>query len=79
MTNPNVRRAFTGDTLLGECPIWSQAEQVLYWIDIDGHRVNRHDPSSGVNESRTIAGRPGALALTAEAGRLLVATEHRLV
>jgi len=32
---------------LGECPVWSVREQVLYWVDIAGHRLHRFDPASG--------------------------------
>lgn len=74
-----VHQAVTGGILLGECPLWSAAEQALYWIDIDGHAVHRHDPATGVDELRPIGARPGCLALTTDTGRLLVATEHRLV
>ena len=84
MTAPEVRKAFTGDaltgtTLLGECPLWSEAEEVLYWVDIDRHRIHRHNPASGHNQYRTIEGRPGSIALTADIGRLLVAMENQLV
>lgn len=34
---------------LGESPHWSVAEQVLYWVDIKGRRLNRFDPASGEN------------------------------
>ncbi len=63
---------------LGECPLWSPAEEVLYWVDIDGRAVHRYDPASGADEVRTTSSRPGSLALTATPGRLLMATEHRL-
>ncbi len=64
---------------LGECPVWSITEQVLYWVDIDGHRIHRYDPASGVDDEREVPGRPGSLALTERPGRLLVALEGRLV
>jgi sugar lactone lactonase YvrE len=32
---------------LGECPVWSVAEQVLYFVDINAPALNRFDPSSG--------------------------------
>lgn len=79
MSAPTVHRAVTGGILLGECPLWSAAEQVLYWIDIDGHCVHRLDPSTGSDTQRPIGARPGSCALTATPGRLLVATENRLV
>jgi sugar lactone lactonase YvrE len=34
---------------LGECPLWSVAEQALYWIDINAPSLNRFDPSTGDN------------------------------
>ncbi len=63
---------------LGECPVWSGAEQVLYWIDIDGRRIHRFDPMSGRDAERTLPGRPGAIGLTPRRGRLLVAVEHQV-
>lgn len=64
---------------LGEGPLWSVAEQVLYWIDIDGRAVHRYDPSTGTDEQRDTPGRPGSLALTADPGKLLMSTEHEVV
>lgn len=32
---------------LGESPVWSDAEQVLYFVDIRGSSINRFDPSTG--------------------------------
>ena len=34
---------------LGECPIWSPDEQVLYWVDINAPSLNRFDPRRGTN------------------------------
>lgn len=65
--------------ILGECPLWSIAEQVLYWVDIDGHAVHRLDPSTGVDEHRPVGARPGSIALTSEPGKLLLAREHEVV
>jgi sugar lactone lactonase YvrE len=76
---PTVHRAVTGGILLGECPLWSELDRALYWIDIDGHAVHRLDPTTGIDDARPIGARPGSLALTQTPGQLLVATEHRLV
>lgn len=64
---------------LGECPVWSVAEQLLYWIDIDGHAVLRYDPGTGRNDRCTLNARPGSMALTAVRDRLLVGLEHEVV
>jgi sugar lactone lactonase YvrE len=63
---------------LGECPVWSPDEARLYWVDIDARAVHRFDPATGLDDQRPAPGRPGSLALTAAAGRLLVAIEGRL-
>lgn len=63
---------------LGECPLWSPDEQVLYWIDIDGRLLHRFDPATGDDEAQPVPGRPGSIALTDEAGRLVVAHEHEV-
>lgn len=77
MTNIEVVVAEPAE--LGEGPVWSEAEQVLYWIDIDGKAVHRYDPSTGVDELRPTPARPGSLALTAEPGKLLMSSEHEVV
>lgn len=41
--------------LLGECPRWSVREQVLYWVDIGAHTLNRFDPATGENSARVFA------------------------
>ncbi len=64
---------------LGECPVWSPDESALYWVDIDGQAVHRHDPASTQTTTRPMAGRPGAIALTEEPGTLVVAVEHQLL
>ncbi|HSX76419.1 MAG TPA: SMP-30/gluconolactonase/LRE family protein [Shinella sp.] len=32
---------------LGECPLWSAAEQALYFVDIKRCRIHRYDPATG--------------------------------
>ncbi len=78
MKTGQVECVVPGGALLGECPLWSDLEQRLYWVDIDGQAIHRYDPATSVDEQRPIAGRPGSIALTATAGRLLVAIETSL-
>ena len=58
-------------TLLGECPVWDVKENVLYWIDIDGHKINCYDPSSRKNETRKLPLKTGSLAIREKGGLLL--------
>lgn len=74
----DVIAATPATAALGECPVWSVAESVLYWVDIEGRAVHRLDPDTSTTETRTVPGRPGSLALTTEPGRLIVAIEHEL-
>ena len=67
-----------GGALLGECPVWSVAEDRLYWVDIEGRLIHRSDPATGTDEASATPGRPGSIALTDTPGRLLVASEHEL-
>lgn len=79
MSDPHVDVAVAEPAQLGESPVWSGAEQRLYWADIDGQAVHRFDPATGSDEIQGLPARPGSLALTAEPGQLLVAIEHELV
>jgi sugar lactone lactonase YvrE len=45
--DPAVRVAVASASLLGESPLWHPREQVLYWCDIPGRRLNRFDPARG--------------------------------
>ena len=45
--NDTVRVAVASAALLGESPVWHPREQVLYYTDIPGHRLQRFDPRSG--------------------------------
>ena len=63
---------------LGECPVWSTTEQVLYWTDIEGRVVHRFDPQTGVDETRGFPGRVGTIALGNEPGGLVLAIENGL-
>ncbi|WP_226781579.1 SMP-30/gluconolactonase/LRE family protein [Oceaniglobus trochenteri] len=57
---------------LGEGAIWSVAEQALWWVDIAGKRLHRHDPARGENASWDMGMPAGCLALRAN-GRVVVA------
>ena len=49
--SPGAIEALPGvpPSLLGESPLWHPSEQVLYWCDIPGHKLNRFDPASSAH------------------------------
>ena len=53
---------------LGECPVWSIDEQVLYWVDINAPSLNRFDPKSGVNLAWAMPSSIGSFALREKGG-----------
>jgi sugar lactone lactonase YvrE len=66
---------------LGECPLWSDTEQALYWVDISGRAIHRLKVATGRDESRrgmnrdecwTMPAEPGCIGL-AESGGLVAA------
>ncbi len=53
---------------LGEGPMWSVAEQALYWVDILGKSVHRLDPATGAHEQHDVGQPVGAILLRARGG-----------
>jgi len=63
--------AFDAGARLGEGPIWSVTEQVLYWLDIERRSVHRFDPVTGADDSVDVGEMPGALVLRGSGGAVL--------
>jgi sugar lactone lactonase YvrE len=62
--------------LLGEGPVWDDRESSLLFVDIEGERVHRFDPSSG-RESSFATGAPiGSVALRRDGGLVLALLDH---
>lgn len=59
---------------VGESPIWSVAEQALYWVDIEGRRVRRMDWTTRQVKSWTLPERVGCIALSVR-GSVIAAME----
>ena len=64
--------------LLGESPVWSPEDALLYWVDIDGCAVHGFDPATGTDRAWPVDGRPTAIARTDDPDRLLLAVENEL-
>jgi sugar lactone lactonase YvrE len=66
-----IERAPIARLGLGEGAVWDAEEQALYFIDIYGQKVFRHDPAAGSTQSWTTPGHVGALALRERGGAVL--------
>ena len=53
---------------VGESPLWSVAEQALYWVDIEGRRVHRWAHADQRLQSWPTEERPACIALHADGG-----------
>ena len=58
-------------SLLGESPLWHPDEQVLYWVDIPGRRLNRFDPARGSHDQWPFETEPACCAPLLGGGLLL--------
>ena len=57
--------------ILGEVPVWDAAEQALYWVDIEGCRLQRLVPATGALQDWLLPERVCAVALRERNGLLL--------
>ena len=73
----NITAAHLTPAQLGESPLWSVAEQCLYYVDIPGREVRRFDPASGELLRWPTESEPGCIALL-EGGGLLLAQRSGL-
>ena len=62
---------------IGESPLWSPAEQALWWVDINGKRLHRFDWTTRRASTWPTAERCGCIALHAQGG-LVAAMETGL-
>ncbi len=59
---------------VGESPVWSVAEQALYWVDIEGQKIHRLDWASQTQSSWALPERVGCIALSTR-GTVIAAME----
>lgn len=57
--------------MAGEGPVWDVAEQALYFVDIIGRKVHRHDPARGGNRSWEVPKVIGSMALRQQGGAIV--------
>lgn len=49
MADTSLLSVYSAQAALGECPLWAEDEQALYWVDIEAPSLNRFDPLTGKN------------------------------
>lgn len=62
---------------IGESPVWSPIEQVLWWVEILEKRLHRFDPVLGVDQVFDLPSYVGCVALS-DAGGVVVALQEGL-
>jgi sugar lactone lactonase YvrE len=70
-----IERVDTQRCGLGEGALWDAAGRALYFLDIFGRKVFRHDPASVTTQSWETPGHVGALALREAGGAVLALTD----
>jgi len=76
MTNDGVKQykaelALKAEAIVGESPVWSISEKMLYWVDLMRGRVHRFDPEKNTNETFQLPQPVSALALRKRGGLVL--------
>lgn len=59
-------------SLLGECPVWCERTERLFWTDIPGWELRALDPTSGEVQRWSLPESLGSFALTADEDILLM-------
>lgn len=67
----NVDCVLRCEALLGEVPLWSARDQLLYWVDIRAPALNALDLTTGTNQSWEMPEPIGAVAIHAQGGLLV--------
>jgi sugar lactone lactonase YvrE len=72
-----LQRIGTQTDVLGECPLWDETKQCLYWVDIRRPAIRRLRHASGELSTWPMPEMVGAIALVDD-GRLLVALSSQI-
>jgi sugar lactone lactonase YvrE len=67
----DVQCVLSWDAIVGESPLWHAATATLYWVDIQGKKVHRFDPLTGINETFEIPDLVTCLAFRKSGGLVL--------
>jgi sugar lactone lactonase YvrE len=70
-TPADVTCVLSAKAQIGEGPVWSVAEQLLYWADIVGKQLNAFDPVTGINQVTELPELVTSIAPRAKGGLIL--------
>lgn len=68
MEEAQILKVVETGAILGESPVWSPAEGVLWWLDIKAPALHRHDPAAGKDDSWPLPQETGSIVLRAGGG-----------
>ncbi len=58
----DIECVWAANAVLGEGPIWVEAESALYWVDIKAPAINRYRPETGATDTWPMPERIGCIA-----------------
>jgi sugar lactone lactonase YvrE len=59
------------EAIVGESPVWSPHERVLYWVDITGQKIHRFNPKTAINNTFSLPELVTAVGLRKKGGLVL--------
>ena len=59
------------EAIVGESPLWSPREQVLYWVDITGQKIHRFNPRANINDTFHLPQPVTAVGLSEKGGLII--------
>jgi sugar lactone lactonase YvrE len=65
---PQVELVVKGRDLLGECPLWDERTQTLWWVDILAPSLKQFDPASGALKQNPLPEPMGSFAFREKGG-----------
>lgn len=73
MSTPSIQAEMVlrQNALLGECPVWDERQNHLYWVDILSGNLFRYEPRQGKNFAYDIGEHIGSFALREKEGAVL--------
>ncbi|PSB12242.1 gluconolaconase [filamentous cyanobacterium CCP2] len=76
-SDASLKMVLDARSRLGECPMWDAENQLLYWVDIYGHRVHQFNPATGTDRFFDVEEVVGPIALAGD-HRLIMAQRSRV-